>query len=232
MSNVKRLRPSDLLTLFAKKNLSRDFFSEIPDGDIGSTSMLEKLMLIVLGRVIKANTVFEFGTFKGETTKLFISNKIGKTLTSLDLDYFDGQVDRRDFNLLNDEENDAFLTKSRMATVDSDVKILADTSGISVELIKQNSMTLDISNRKQQYDLIFIDGGHTAEIIENDTNLALQMLSKKGCLVWHDYGSQIHTDVTAYLDRVSNNRDLFSIGSTSLVFYAKNKDLVDELAKT
>ena len=36
-------------------------------------------------------------------------------------------------------------------------------------------------------DLIFIDGGHTYELIKNDSELAFQMISKNGIIFWHDY---------------------------------------------
>ena len=72
MSKIKVIRPSHFLTLFNNCDLQRSFVSEVPDGDIGSTTMLEKVSLVVLGRLVEAKSVFEFGTFKGETTKLFI----------------------------------------------------------------------------------------------------------------------------------------------------------------
>lgn len=84
---------------------------------------------------------------------------------------------------------------------------------------------------KGGYDLIFIDGGHTSEIIENDTKLALAMLAKGGCIAWHDYGSKVHTEVTKYLDKLSCDRCLFSIGSTSIVFHSENEKLTRGLRR-
>ena len=224
MSKINVIRPSHLLTLFNNCDLQRSFVAEIPDGDIGSTSMLEKVCLIVLGRLVEAKSVFEFGTFKGETTKLFIANKIGESVATLDLDYVEGEISRENFNLSNDLENDRFLTQIRKTSVDIEIKKFASSVGVSVELLKNNSISLDVSNRKGRYDLIFIDGGHTSEIIENDTKLALAMLAEGGCIVWHDYGSQIHTEVTKYLDKLSYGRSLFSVGSTSIVFHTENEN--------
>ncbi|GGB45621.1 hypothetical protein GCM10011316_17110 [Roseibium aquae] len=231
MSKINVIRPSHLLTLFNNCDLQRAFVSEIPDGDIGSTSMLEKVCLVVLGRLVEAKSVFEFGTFKGETTKLFISNKIGESVATLDLEYFEGEISRENFDLSNDVENDRFLTRIRKASVDLEIKEVARSLGVSVELLKNNSMSLDVSHRKGRYDLIFIDGGHTSEIIENDTKLALAMLAKGGCIVWHDYGSKVHTEVTKYLDKLSYDRCLFSIGSTSIVFHSDNEKLTRGLPR-
>ena len=231
MSKINVIRPSHLLTLFNNCDLQRSFVSEIPDGDIGSTSMLEKVCLVVLGRLVKAKSVFEFGTFKGETTKLFIANKIGNSVATLDLDYVEGETPRESFNLSNDVENDRFLTQIRETSVDLEIKKVASSHGVSIELLKNNSLSLDVSHREGRYDLIFIDGGHTSEIIENDTKLAFAMLAKDGCIVWHDYGSNIHTDVTKYLDKLSFDRRLFSIGSTSIVFHSENAQLTEALPR-
>ena len=110
MSKIKVIRPSHFLTLFNNCDLQRSFVSEVPDGDIGSTTMLEKVSLVVLGRLVEAKSVFEFGTFKGETTKLFISNKIGEYVSTLDLDYVEKEFIGKNYDLSNDAENDRFLT--------------------------------------------------------------------------------------------------------------------------
>lgn len=230
MSRINRLRPSHLLAVFNNHGLTNTFTSVIPDGDIGSTTMLEKMLIVVLGRLVEADSVFEFGTFKGETTKLLLTNKVGQHVASLDLAYFEGEVTREDFDLSTDVQNDLFLTRSRTRKIDTDIRSVAAASRVAVELIKGDSMLFEISDRIGKYDLIFIDGGHTAEIIENDTSLALDMLATGGCIIWHDYGSQVHTEVTKYLDNISSERDLFSIGSTSLVFFTENENLLAALS--
>ena len=67
-------------------------------------------------------------------------------------------------------------------------------------------------------DLIFIDGGHEEKIIDSDTNNADVMRSKKSAVVWHDFNSNIHGDVTKYLEMERDKRQLFHIESTLLCF--------------
>jgi hypothetical protein len=40
---------------------------------------------------------------------------------------------------------------------------------------------------KNFFDTILIDGGHTKEIVENDTRKALTVLRPGGLIIWHDY---------------------------------------------
>lgn len=230
MSKIKIIRPSQLLGTFNKMELSKKFSCEISDGDIGSTTMLEKLVMVLLGRLINVNKVFEFGTFKGETTKVFLVNKIGSKVSSIDLPYSYNDTPIENFDLNKDIENDQYLTKIRHSNVDNELYNFADKLEMSLELIKKNSLNFDISGRENSYDLIFIDGGHTLELIENDTNLSLSMLSKNGCILWHDYGSKIHTAVTKYIDELSETRDLFLIGDTSLILYTRNDFLFRALS--
>jgi len=37
------------------------------------------------------------------------------------------------------------------------------------------------------FDSVFIDGGHTKEIVTNDTLKSLPLLAKGGLMIWHDY---------------------------------------------
>ena len=37
------------------------------------------------------------------------------------------------------------------------------------------------------FDTAFIDGGHAADIVENDTRLALRLVRTGGLIVWHDF---------------------------------------------
>jgi hypothetical protein len=70
-------------------------------------------------------------------------------------------------------------------------------------------------------EFVFIDGGHEASIIEADTNNARSIVSE-GVIVWHDFGSNIHNDVTDYLKK-ENNRKIFHVkGSLCAFEFIKN----------
>jgi len=37
------------------------------------------------------------------------------------------------------------------------------------------------------FDTVFIDGGHSAEVVENDSRLAMRLVRPGGLVMWHDY---------------------------------------------
>ena len=50
-----------------------------------------------------------------------------------------------------------------------------------------DSRTFDYSNLPGPFDVIFIDGRHEREYIDNDTQKTLGLLAPGGVMVWHDY---------------------------------------------
>ena len=69
-----------------------------------------------------------------------------------------------------------------------------------------------------KFDLIFIDGGHTYSIVENDSNKAFKMVKPRGIILWHDYvpGKTSDKDVVKYLNNISKDKKIFHIDSTLL----------------
>ncbi len=85
-----------------------------------------------------------------------------------------------------------------------------------------DSRTFDYSPYKNAIDFIFIDGGHDFEIVKNDTEKALEMLSEQGIIVWDDYNPNFK-DVWKYLNSFSqSHRNVFHIKETSLVVWDKS----------
>ena len=88
-----------------------------------------------------------------------------------------------------------------------------------IKILKSNSLTFDESLFKDQIDFVFVDGGHFFDIIKNDTEKSFNMLKKGGIIVWHDYDSKIHSDVTEYLYELSLTKKIFHIENTLLAFH-------------
>ena len=89
-----------------------------------------------------------------------------------------------------------------------------------INVIFRDSKLLDVSEMKNKYDLIFIDGGHTYSCIKNDTEKSFEMIKKGGYIFWHDFsiGKNSHKDVFRYLNEISKNHDIKNIKNTSLCF--------------
>ena len=67
------INPKNILQIKEPYGEKINFF--MPDGyALGKTSTLESILLIKIMRIVKASYIFEFGTFRGNTTRLLLEN--------------------------------------------------------------------------------------------------------------------------------------------------------------
>ena len=103
--------------------------------------------------------------------------------------------------------------------------LLAGSLKKKIKVIFQDSKKLDISNFKNKFDLIFIDGGHTYSCVKNDTEKSFEMVKNNGLIFWHDYNpmKRSASDVVKYLDEISDKHNIFHIKRTHMCFLRYNK---------
>ena len=77
-------------------------------------------------------------------------------------------------------------------------------------------MTLNLRDHVQSADFVFIDGGHTYELVKRDTENALSIIAKGGMIVWDDYW-WFCPGVVSYLNELSRRLFLRRIDGTNLV---------------
>jgi hypothetical protein len=65
-------------------------------------------------------------------------------------------------------------------------------------------------------DFVFVDGGHDFETIASDTERARGMLGGSGVIVWHDFNSGIHGEVTRYMAGESQRDIILSVPGSML----------------
>lgn len=213
-------------------NAPIDIFLHLPSSDIGSLTTLEATMIIALLKIFNPAKIFEFGTFLGYTTSILTRNSSDSSIVfSLDLDVNSIQVNVAELNdfsnkdvLTNDVINDAFLSKIQSVKGEfylSDIDILQKSK---IRLLKQNSLELDVNDLglTNEIDFTFIDGGHTYEIVKSDTEKAFLMAKKNSIILWHDYNSKIHGDVSKYLLDLSDTYTIYHIANTMLAFTIVN----------
>ena len=84
-----------------------------------------------------------------------------------------------------------------------------------------DSRELDANKYQNKFDLIFIDGGHTYSIVENDSYKAFKMIKKGGIILWHDYvpGKTSDKDIVKYLNKIAKDKNIFHIENTSLCYF-------------
>ena len=72
--NHPEVRPSCIFKELENisSHASNLMLSIIPTADIGSTTMIEKALLVALIKIVSPTSIFEFGTFRGETCHLFL----------------------------------------------------------------------------------------------------------------------------------------------------------------
>ncbi len=190
----------------------------VPSGDkdiVGKTSDYEAWILSSLSKISK--NIFEFGTCSGKTTTLMALNSpddakiITLTLSldqaqSLNLSENDNKVSIR--NIINESNYEKFIFSGK----EYEKKI---------SVIFMDSRKLNVDEYLNYFDLIFIDGGHTYSIIENDSNKAFKMVKNGGIILWHDFvpGKTSDRDVVKYLNKVSKSRKIFHIENTSLCYF-------------
>jgi hypothetical protein len=68
-------------------------------------------------------------------------------------------------------------------------------------------------------DLVYVDGGHSFEICERDSENALSVIAPNGPILWDDYW-WFYPDVVRYLDSLSERLELVRIEDTNLVVYS------------
>lgn len=227
-SGIQAIRPKVLFkaieTRFPEQNVG--FMVNIPSPDIGGTTLLEASILVSLLKLSHAKRVFEFGTYMGASTLLFAQNTPDDAqIVTLDLPLEAhlgsalGSSEDKDV-LVNGNANDDYLRHLYQQNGARCVKRAHPQDAHKVKQLYADSMTLDVHEEglAQQFDFIFIDGGHHYDIVKADTLNAYQMLKPDGIVVWHDYASSIHTDVTTFLGEHAAHRNIFHVEHTMIAF--------------
>jgi hypothetical protein len=220
---MKIIKPKSIFSIL---DGSINFKVDTPSVEIGGLSLLESSILVSLLKMLKAKYVFEFGTYFGSTTKLFSQNtEYNSKIYTIDIDISKQEpiiskidIDNKEY-LRNGKINDQYLIyllkKKGPYKINNQRNILK-----KIKLLKLDSNFLDVRKLKliNKFDLIFVDGGHDYETIMSDTKKSLLMRKKDSIIVWHDYKSKIHTDVTKYLNNFNKKKKIFHIKNTMLAF--------------
>ena len=86
-----------------------------------------------------------------------------------------------------------------------------------IKLIKQDSTSINFNRSFQGVNIVFIDGGHHYDIVRSDTDKSLSIMDQ-GVIIWHDFASGIHSDVTRYLNERAITNQIFHINGSLCAF--------------
>jgi hypothetical protein len=210
-----------------KPELPNFFTLPFPPTQIGSITVFEAALLAALINIFDCKKIVEIGTYIGyATATIALNSQRGTKIASIDLpdisptaDY--GQADRK--SLQDDwQKNDEFLRNYQQVKGSYYVDRLPEEYKKKIDLIKCDSTKVGASilSSLKNADLVFIDGGHSYETVEKDTNLALAALKSSGLIIWHDFESKIHHEVTKFVrDKFAVNDSILHIENTMLAVF-------------
>ena len=192
----------------------------MPSSGIGSLLTLESALVAALLKITSAENIFEFGTFHGSTTVMLAANSGPRArITSLDLPQQQIAADNpAGLNLADADQNDQFLRLMYRDRGPFCVSQARPELQQKIRLIAADSrafcpVTAGLAGSQ---DLVLVDGGHDFETEMNDSLKAFQLAKPDSVIIWHDYGSAIHTDVARCLQELATDHQLVAIGSTML----------------
>jgi predicted O-methyltransferase YrrM len=196
----------------------------VPSSDIGSVTLLEATALVSLVKLVKPRKLFEFGTFLGYSTALLVENSADDcAVYSLDLGA--SHVSDKPLesfakaDLQSDGDiNDEYLRGAQGARGPHYTTALSATDRSRLWLLQQDSRTFDPADHglEGSVDLVFVDGGHDTETVTIDTANARKMVGDSGIIVWHDFNSGIHGDVTTFVSGLATHEIIVCIQHTML----------------
>mgnify|MGYP006084358643 CR=1 FL=1 len=185
---------------------------------VGMTSDYESWILSCLSKV--SLNIFEFGTCSGKNTMLMaLNSKENSRIVSLTLNQNQSKklsLDKKDNstsirNIVNESNYEKFLFSGKKAEK-------------KIEVIFIDSRELNTEKYLKNFDLIFIDGGHTYSLVKSDSKKAFEMLSNKGIIIWHDYavGKESCKDVCRFINELEKEKKIFHIKNTSMCYFKNN----------
>lgn len=167
--NIKKVSLDTILQLYPDKNTSTP-----PKMKWQESEELQVLRTLV--NHFNVERMLEIGVNTGNTAGYLlkecscIKRYLGVDITTDDLSYLPQHQ------------------QQEIKTLQPDVgKNAKDDPRFELQLYSNGSKGIDIN---QKFDLILIDGNHSKDWAEHDTQLAGKLIDGPGIIVWHDYGTE------------------------------------------
>jgi predicted O-methyltransferase YrrM len=220
-SGIHNIKLKSLLEIGEELSIPKTYTASLPPIDIGSITLVDQVVLVLLAKIVQPAKVIEIGTYKGFTTRLFIENLPDTCeVVTIDLPHdLTQHLTEGDLKgaLSSAELNDDYLRKRQEMDGEVYLASITDEQKARLRLVKQDSTKIDFASAFGSAEMIFIDGGHEHGIVEADTRNAFNIV-KRGVIVWHDYSSNIHGDVTEFLGEFSKSHAVFHVANSLIAF--------------
>lgn len=207
------IRPHQIFSM--GDNFDEPYQAFLPPNYSGSLLALETVVFVKLLKHIKPERIFEFGTYRGDTTRLMLENLspaevYGERIYTLDIDSLEG------IRFQGDDQKLAAISMLHPR------KYLKSKSAHLVCQILQDSLYFDPSPYLEKFQFVFVDANHEYQYVRKDTENGLSMLSREGsAMIWHDYGNPQFPELTAYLDELSREIPHYHVEETMFVVHLR-----------
>lgn len=182
----------------------------------GAPARPHSVVLCGLCRLLGCRTVFEIGTFHGDTAWLLAHNDPALQVFTLDLPDL-AVAGQTTFELTDPEF---------FARWDRGARFKGTPEEKRITQLLGDSATFDYSPFAGMVDLVFIDASHNYSYVKSDTEAALGMLSAGGAIVWDDYTH--YAGIYAYLNELSGTlaRPIVHLMGTRFAVYSRRELVV------
>ena len=173
------------------------------------------LLVAAIAMLAECRTIFEFGTYRGDTTWLLAHNVPGARVYTLDLP---GPEAMRSASLeLTDPEY--------FATFERGTRFRDTPEAERIVQLFGDAADFDFTPYRGAMDLVYVDASHSYSYVRSDTEAALGMLSDGGTIVWDDY--TYYSGIWTYLNELAPalDRPIYHLRDTRLALYSR-RDLV------
>jgi predicted O-methyltransferase YrrM len=178
------------------------------------TPLDELAYLAIITKSIDPRLIFEIGTFRGRTALNFAlnSDESCKVLT-LDLAPADRETATKTAN-----PADAKIIDS----IDLGASFTGSDVAGRITQLYGDSTRFNFEPYFGKVDLVFVDGGHTTDVVLSDTRNALELARRGGVIMWHDFGNYgDYNDVTRAVLQLIPAQEVVQVENSQLALYRK-----------
>ena len=185
-----------------------------------SLKLLELMAICACIRIVDAKSIFEFGTFCGNTTLHMALNSHPRA---------------RIWTLDADDDTLAALGLLDMYKARAAYPLQFECTEFASKIsrLRMNSHIFDAKTFRVAagpMDLVLIDGDHSRKGVDADTYSALTMRRHGGsCIVWHDYANAECQENTDYIDQLAGTMELFHLEDSWIVIHFDDAEIAEKL---
>ncbi len=192
-------------------------------GEVGSQTGYH--VLGAFACALQPGTILEFGTYLGVSAYAMALNAPATCrIFTVDLpDDTRGEA-RQELDSLDQRH----VTASRYRVGEA---FLRSPVRERITQLRADSLSFRAESVTKDVDLVYVDGGHSLQVITKDTENAFRVLSSTGTIVWDDY-FHLYPDVVKFLDDLADRHKLHSVAGTNYVVFSHRESMNSENLKS